>query len=292
MEAATLPPVVDELVDEEELHTLDEERGLRGGVIEIDPNRAYMMLERNQLNRKIRDGHVDWLASQIREDNWKLNGESIKFDGEGYLLDGQHRLHAVDQAGKPIKSLVVVGIDPVSRHTVDTGAHRSAADVLQMHGFDHAYVLAPALRVYYYEKGPGLSAYNRHRHAPANQEILELAEENPEMHQRYTEINQSGILRIMTQTVACYSYWRFCQLDEELAQAYASKVAYGVDLDKGEPFWLLREKLFDLAQEEGKNRTKDQLFAVLTAWNAAREGDPLTMTDLDFRQDRTIPNPV
>ena len=65
----------------------------------------------------------------MREGTWHGgNAQTIQVDREGYLRDGQHRLHAVLEVGTPQWFLVVRGVDPEVFPVLDIGAPRSPGD--------------------------------------------------------------------------------------------------------------------------------------------------------------------
>src|SRR5262245_16276311 len=96
----------------------------------ITPESATNWLRANQHNRPVRRRHVAFLAKQITDGHWQLNGQTIIISEDEQVLDGQHRLLAVIEAGRQIQSLVVYGVDPVAFKTIDTGAVRTGADAL------------------------------------------------------------------------------------------------------------------------------------------------------------------
>jgi hypothetical protein len=103
-------------------------------VTEITPDMARDWLTRNHENRPIGARRVHYLATAIARGEYMLTGEAIKFDTEGYLLDGQHRLAAIIEANQPIRSLVVRDIDTAARRVMDTGKTRTLGDVAVMEG--------------------------------------------------------------------------------------------------------------------------------------------------------------
>ena len=103
-------------------------------VEKITPDVATKYLEANVHNRPVHQRHVEFLAEEIKQGRWKMNGSSIVFNGDGTLIDGQHRLWAVITSGLPIKILVVRGADEGSFATIDTGLARTAGDVLGITG--------------------------------------------------------------------------------------------------------------------------------------------------------------
>lgn len=73
---------------------------------------------------------------------WKENGQPIVFEGNNYLVDGQHRLRAIIEADIPVKSLVVYGVDTDAAMTIDTGLSRTLGDVFMMRGVRNARLLS------------------------------------------------------------------------------------------------------------------------------------------------------
>lgn len=120
----------------------------------ITPRIAEEMLERNINNRNLRARHVEFLAGQMRRDEWEYLGDPIRFDKNGRLLDGQHRLKAIATTGIPQTLDVIRGLDPRTRDVMDTGTKRTAADMLRMDGYANHTVLAAATVVLHaYENG-------------------------------------------------------------------------------------------------------------------------------------------
>lgn len=80
----------------------------------INPAKAIEYLKRNvnnprgknSLNKRIVKSYAEDMASGL----WVLNGESIVFDEDGFLKDGQHRLAAIIKSGATIQSCVIRGV--------------------------------------------------------------------------------------------------------------------------------------------------------------------------------------
>lgn len=88
--------------------------------------------ERNPYNyRNISMETVAIFANDMKNGNWKENGECIKFDTNGNLIDGQHRLMAVIQSGIPIEFVVVLDLDTSVADTIDIGRKRSIEQYLK-----------------------------------------------------------------------------------------------------------------------------------------------------------------
>lgn len=120
--------------------------------ISISPTTAAAMLDKNSKNRNPKKRFLDQFARDMVTGSWKLTGDPIKFDKEGNLIDGQHRLMACVQAQKPFETFVAYGLDAETRDVVDTGAPRSNRDVLTMHGIHNASHVASTVRLLIAEK--------------------------------------------------------------------------------------------------------------------------------------------
>lgn len=87
----------------------------------------------NPSNRKIHDKKVKDYAKRMTKNEWMI-GDALKFDQNGMLIDGQHRLSAVVQANKSIQFLILRGFDPKTSQVLDRGMLRNLAHVAQLTG--------------------------------------------------------------------------------------------------------------------------------------------------------------
>ena len=76
--------------------------------------------------------------ADITADRWKQTHQAIGIDLHNDVIDGQHRLLAVIASGKPIRLLVVRGLDPAARMVIDTGSARTAFDTMTLMGFGYS----------------------------------------------------------------------------------------------------------------------------------------------------------
>ena len=113
----------------------------------VTPAMATEWLGKNHKNRRPRSGKAVRYARDIKAGNWLVTGESIKFDWNDVLIDGQHRLMAILQTGVAIHVLVVWGLDPRVKDVLDTGATRTSADMLLLNGKQNTAVIAAAAKL-------------------------------------------------------------------------------------------------------------------------------------------------
>lgn len=112
----------------------------------ITPDIAEAWLGRNTRNRNVKQRKVAQFKRAMKLGEWIVTGEAVKFAFDGRLLDGQNRLTAVVESGVTIRSLVVRGLPSEAQDVMDTGAARTAADALAIHGHANANVLGAAVR--------------------------------------------------------------------------------------------------------------------------------------------------
>ena len=103
-------------------------------IVEVTPAMAKEWLDKcNNKNRKLTPRHVRRIVLQMQKGQWLFNGDTICFDWNGTLLDGQHRLQGIYESGKTIKCIIVRNLDPQVIMTKDMEAKpRNLKDVLTM----------------------------------------------------------------------------------------------------------------------------------------------------------------
>jgi hypothetical protein len=113
-------------------------------IIRSEVAKKYIL--QNRYNRNYSDTNAHRLATKITNDSWIFNGDTIVFNTEGMLLNGQHRLQAIILSGLPIACVVVRGVDhPLAFRTYDIGKKRDFASALQIDGELHYRELSQAV---------------------------------------------------------------------------------------------------------------------------------------------------
>lgn len=112
-------------------------------VRQVTANRELVdtLLANNKGNRPISKGRVAQLVRDIRAGNWQPNGSTITVDADGNLMDGQHRLMAIREAGYPryitliLVQLKVRGEEREEVYvTMNSGRTNSAAQIFAHNG--------------------------------------------------------------------------------------------------------------------------------------------------------------
>lgn len=102
---------------------------VRVGVEVITPEDAARLLLGNHNNRPQKAGFITFLAREIREGRWAMTSSAISIAATGRILNGQHRLAAIAEAGIAVPVLVARGMDEESFLVEDRGNSRSLSDV-------------------------------------------------------------------------------------------------------------------------------------------------------------------
>ena len=105
---------------------------IRQETITPDMARQYLMFNTENYRSLNKDRIVSY-ANDMKNGKWQFNGEGIKFDESGKLIDGQHRLHAIVRSGVPVQMLVIRGVEN-GINIYDVGSARSMGQIAKARG--------------------------------------------------------------------------------------------------------------------------------------------------------------
>lgn len=97
--------------------------------MEVTAEQASEWLEKNTKNRHVRDRHLARLKKDMTNDKFVVTHQGVAICEDGTLIDGQHRLKAIVDTGKPQWLLVTTGLPMEAQQFVDNGARRQPADM-------------------------------------------------------------------------------------------------------------------------------------------------------------------
>jgi hypothetical protein len=237
----------------------------------VTPRKAMEWLKRNVNNRPLSKVQVDHYARAMAESQWKLNGDSIRFNGNGDLIDGQHRLHACVQAGKSFDSYIVRGLEHDAFDTIDQGTKRSIGDVFARQGFVHYKSLAAACRWLYIYRN-GMLGRRKLRPDEANKIIAE----NPGLHDAmHIAVQLYADKRLLNPSSLAFLIYECGQVDPDKSLAFWTAVCVGEGLTKGEPAHQLQRRLIQNLSSVAKLHNNTVTALAIKAWNAHRTRKPL-----------------
>lgn len=239
---------------------------------ELTPAIAQTLLERNDGNRPLRMAKLNQYISDIQNDRWQFNGETIIIAKNGSMNNGQHRAHAVVATGKSIPILFVFGVERESRKTVDTGASRGAHDHLSVEGFVQPTTLAAVTRfVLAFEANErrGFVGLNR----ITASEVFERAITDPLLDKAsqypYHHANKSK--RLAPPSVIGFCYYVLSQKDPNAARVYMDQIILGIGLEANSPAYVVREKLLELSSL----LREQKIEVIMRGWIAFKQNKPL-----------------
>lgn len=147
----------------------------------ITPAIAAEYLKNNQTNRALSMATVKSYSETMKRGEWLLNGESIDFDWNNNLLNGQHRLQAIVKSGQSIQTFVVRNLDPKVYTSYDCGRSRDAGQLIGMQGVPNYNCVATCVKIaYFLENSLQICSGGRKPVNLTNYGIVNLFESNRE----------------------------------------------------------------------------------------------------------------
>lgn len=255
----------------------------------ITPETAENWLRVNKSNRTLRRRASQAQLRDMQAGHWQINGESIKFSRpllkgeiddlpEDYvlLLDGQHRLEACVNSRVPFVSLIVSGLEPEARHTMDTGISRTMSDVLKLDGKTNGTVVASVLRRIFMWRNGDYKFTGASR--PTHAEMIELYEQDPHGFSRAGEIGYwvRTLFPDTAPAVVGTAYYLCNEIDDQQAPWFFARLRDGADLTAGHPVLALRARLQRERADKRHANPQHQLALILRAWNHYRSDTSIT----------------
>lgn len=258
-------------------------------VVSVDPDIARRWLLGQVKNRVLSHPQVAKYARDMTSGHWDLNGEAIKFDGAGVLLDGQHRLHAVIKADTTVMMLVCRGVDPLTQKSMDSGRKRTASDALQLRGFKDAALLAATTRLALGAEQRGY--HDMARHDVSHDEVIEFLDANPGV------FTACEVVRPLLRELDCpgslliYSCWMFMAINFDEAVRFFNDAANLVGLAAGDPAIALNKRFSDARRNRERLTHEAYLSLIFRCWNARRVGQPVRLLRINSKNGGLIPVP-
>lgn len=191
--------------------------GQTAAIETVTPEDAEKWLAHRESNRSIGKKMVERYANEIREGNWLVTGDAIRFAKNGKLIDGQHRLAAIIEANTPIETWVIRGLDIETMAVMDSGKKRMPAHELTRLGYKNTHMLAAAARWLLTIKYGYADSGTRSFH-PTTIEIKKLVKKHPGLEESTAAGSGPGMRRpqgIMPSLLCAIHYIGTHMLDKE-----------------------------------------------------------------------------
>jgi hypothetical protein len=257
--------------------------------VKLTRKKAIEWLESSKLNRDVRQNIVDRYADVMFAGKWfAQNGQTIGFDVNGELRDGQHRCWGIVVAQdrenelakrkkrRPRQLSVVVdvahNIDTDAVRSVDTGTKRTGSDTLTMQtrvegtSISGAKEISVALRIVKaFEKG---NIYVMQKKI-TNDEMWDLFKMHPGVEEAAADLKGYRFLITKGIMVAMYYILHSVKAHRPLVKEFFHSFATGENLTHGSPILALRNKCIS-AKTAGKDRLTQTFYlsCFIKSWNA------------------------
>lgn len=221
---------------------------------------ATSLLNRNSKNRKVKTQNLSLIIDELKRGLFKFNGESIIVGDDGELLDGQHRLLAVEETGIPFKSIVVYDVPNSTFGTIDTGMARTTSDVLSVNDIE-SYAFKAKLSKMLMLHGSNKNINGRDKsYKITNIEVLEFAIRNDEelsdicskAQRLYTKS------RLLTTSDIGFFWHVFSLENRQLAELFFEELFGGLFSSNTNPCFHLRNKLIESKVNPQKRMLKQE----------------------------------
>lgn len=199
---------------------------------------------------------IDRYSGDMASEQWVFIADVIRFNVDGELVDGQHRLMAIIQSGSSEFQIVARGIEREGFAVFDTGRARSFADALRSMGVANtALVSSVTRRVFHWRRGNYATANvprvpnPLYLGVPASPgKLMETFEDlRPEIQravQRGSSLRQQFAPRTAAPAVIAFMYLLLSKYDLERCEAFFYELQSGPAQSGPEyPIHVLRDRL-------------------------------------------------
>lgn len=257
-------------------------------ILLVGPETAERWLLSNTSNRSIRPAHVKVLARDMEAGHWQMTGEAIKFDRNGSLIDGQHRLTAVIESGAQVQMLVVFGLLPESQQAMDAGARRSASDALDFAGRTNTAVLAHAVRCAIAWEGGNLRTVGSQLPSVSNSEIVTYVDLNPEI---VAAASGMTAYRMRGRSVGCGVFVRHAvrKIDRAAADEMFDRIIDNRTNGAGDPVNAFINRMISSRSNSERLTHPTEIHMLFRTWNAIRSGEALHRIQISAGQPIAVP---
>lgn len=245
-------------------------------IVTISSDTARRWLEQNKKNRSISAAVVSRYKTDMEQGLWQFAADPIRFDINGHLIDGQHRLTAQSESDVTLPWLVIRGLPLESQGVMDQGRKRTPGQQLELQGIKNSSNVAASIKVLMqWEQGLLFrdNALTARLTAP---KITQYVESHP----LDVEALQGQMVKIRSIDAApsvCGAFFIAAhRLSPDDALRFIDQLYSQVGMSEGHPIYTLDRRLRRIRKEGIKTSNRDYLAFLILAWNAWRDGRRMT----------------
>ena len=259
---------------------------IKTSIVTITPEIAQQLLDNSDMSiqRKINHRQVQFLTREILKGNWALNGDAIRQDINGTIIDGQHRLNACIRANKDIETLFIKGLPTDAIVTIDMGQRsRKNSDVLEMtkgKKFKYSNSIASTAKFInnFHHDFLSMNGAKHMKSYLSSADFLLWIEKNDDIFDSVAEsmrIRSNGD-KLITAPVFCGLKYIFDNLNKEKSNVFFSMLSDGIGLKSTDTLFTLRKKLIKNRSNTIRIGQKSIVLLICRCWNAFIKDEKIT----------------
>lgn len=256
--------------------------------VTVTPETARAWLNLNRKNRNLRKRDLDRYRRDMQAGQWRLAGDPIRFATDGTLIDGQHRLTALIQAGVTLPLLVVRGINPVAQTVMDTGRKRTASDALTINGASNGSLLAATALLKISFDMDSLEG----KYEASHEEIITTVDAYPGLVTAAEFARTIARRTDIAPATVSFSYFMMARVSPVDAANFWIAAADKVGLAPGDPTIALTNRFAEARRNRERLTKRIQLSLIFRAWNARRSGKSMRFIRVNSPAGGLVPIPT
>lgn len=209
----------------------------------------------------------------MRAGGWLQNGQAIKIDTNGKLIDGYHRLKACVNAGVPFRTLVARHVKADILHTIDQHRRRNFTTVLKARNIEHATEIHRSLgKLIRIENG-----VFKMLNLPITWERLDIVlESNPEIIEASKIAHDTPIRLLPSKAQTTFIFMALKAGHEDLLREFIAKMdTDGANISYNDPVGVLMTTLTSLIENSSSRSIDPDVALAITiqAFNDCISGE-------------------
>ena len=240
----------------------------------VTPEMAAKWLQDSAVQRAVRPQTVDSYGRDMKAGNFRWCGDTIIFNEQGQMTDGQHRCLASVKFGVPFEAMLIRNLPADRTGKINTGIKRSGGDVFKLEGIENYNLIHSALRLLWRYRATGDSLFTGLA-CPTNDELLAILRKEPGI-KKWVSRGQGRAKAIGHGSVwITLAYLFECKAPQEV-ELFIEKAVDGMGLSKHDSFKPLRDQLLAAKAARRPMQTREFTAKVIKTWNAYRAGRRMT----------------
>jgi hypothetical protein len=239
----------------------------------IGPRLAEAYLEKNIGNRKPSMASINKYARDMLAGKWTETGDTIKFDVNDVLIDGQNRLKAVVACGVQQDFFVARGLSTDAKMATDIGIPRSVSHMLDFMGEKNVAAMASTARLCLAHRRGSLGKSGTNATSSVR-EVIDFVEENPSLRECVSFTNSDNALRsLLTPSVIGFMRYITLRIDRNKSDLFFQHLSLP-PADKTHPCYVLSSSVSRMRAQSrrGENISYVLVLALtIKAWNVFYE---------------------